>query len=94
MLPVVAVDGGYSLLWCACFSLQWLLYGVQAVGARALVVAAHGLNSCGSQALELGSVVVGHRLSCSMAHAVFLDQMDSSSLDHQGNPNFFFFLTV
>ena len=48
----------------------------QAVGARASVVAAHGLSSCGSQALELGSVVVGHRLSCSMAHVIFLDHMD------------------
>ena len=48
----------------------------QAVGARASVVAAHGLSSCGSQALELGSVVVGHWLSCSMARAIFLDQSD------------------
>ena len=69
-LSLVEVSGGYSLLWCAGFLLRWLLLlwstgsrsvdfsscGTQALGAQASVVVAHGLSSCGSQALE-------HRLS-------------------------------
>ena len=44
---------GYSSLWCAGFSLQWLLlYGWQALGAQSSVIAAHRLRSWGSQALE------------------------------------------
>ena len=57
-LSLVAASEGYSLLWCAGFSLQWLLCcGAQALGTRAAVVAAHGLSSCGSRAQErsLGS---------------------------------------
>ena len=33
-----------------------------------------GLNSCGSWALERGSVVVAHGLSCSAACGIFPDQ--------------------
>ena len=61
-LSVVAVSGGYSLLWCTGFSLQWLLLwstGSRRVGS---VVVAHGLSSCGLRALE-------HRLSSCGARA-------------------------
>ena len=52
-LSLVAASGGYSLLWCTDFSLQWLLLcGAQPLGARASVVVAHGLSSSGSWALE------------------------------------------
>ena len=44
--------------------------GARALGARASVVAAHGLSSCGTQA----SVVVAHGLSCSVACGIFPDQ--------------------
>ena len=43
----------------------------RALGARALVVAARGLSSCGSRA---GSVVVACELSCSAACGIFPDQ--------------------
>ena len=45
-LSLVAVSGGYSLLRCAVFSLQWLLL-LQSTGSRPV-----GFSSCGSQALE------------------------------------------
>ena len=51
-LSLVVASEGYSSLWCAGFSLQWLLCGAWALGTQASVVAAHGLSSCGSQALE------------------------------------------
>ena len=54
---LVAASRDYSSLRCAVFSLRWLLVlGARALGARASVVVAHGLSSCGSWALE-------HRLS-------------------------------
>ena len=62
-LSLVAESRGYSLLWCAGFSLWWLLLlGARALGTRASVVVAHGLSSCGSRALE-------HRLSSCGARA-------------------------
>ena len=58
-------------------------------GTRAAVPVACGLCSCGPWALE-------HRLSCSVAHGIFLHQgsnpcllhwqADSFPLDHQGSP--------
>ena len=60
-LSLVVVSGGYSLLQCVGFSLRWLLLlqsmgsrrtGFSSCGSRASVVVAHGLSSCGSQALE------------------------------------------
>ena len=52
-LSLVAASRGYSSLWCAGFSLQWLLLlGAWALGAQASVVVACGLSSCGSRALE------------------------------------------
>ena len=49
-LSLVATSGGYSLLWCVGFSLQWLL-SLWSMGSRHA-----GFSSYGSQALE-------HRLS-------------------------------
>ena len=53
-LSLVAACGGYSLLWCLGFSLQWLLL-LQSTGSRRAgsVVVACGLSSCGSQAYLL-----------------------------------------
>ena len=45
-LALVAVSWGYSSLWCAGFSLQWLLL-LQSTGSRRV-----GFSSCGSWALE------------------------------------------
>ena len=43
-LSLVVASGGYSLLWCSDFSLQWLLL-LQSMGFRA-----RGLSSCGTWA--------------------------------------------
>ena len=45
-----------------------------ALGAQASVVVAHGLSSCGSWALERRLSGVMHRLCCSVACGIFLDQ--------------------
>ena len=45
-LSPVAVNGGYSLLQCTGFSMQWLLL-LRSTGSRHA-----GFSSCGSQALE------------------------------------------
>ena len=45
-LSLVAASGGYSSLWCAGFSLWWLLL-LWSTGSRHV-----GFSSCGSQALE------------------------------------------
>ena len=45
-LSLVLVSGGYSSLWCAGFSLRWLLL-LQSTGSRRA-----GFSNCGSQALE------------------------------------------
>ena len=60
---LVAASGGYSSLWCAGFSLRWLLL-LWNTGSRCT-----GFNSCGSWAA--GSVVVAHGLSCSAACGIF-----------------------
>ena len=67
-LFLVVASGSYSSLWCAGFSLQWLLL-LRSTGSRHVdsVVVAHGLQST-------GSVVVGHGVSCSAACGIFLDQ--------------------
>ena len=69
---LVVASGGYSL--------------VEVIGVDSLVaerrlqviqtsgVVAHGLSSCGSRALERGSVVVARGLSSPVACALFLDQ--------------------
>ena len=76
--PAVA-SRGYSSLQCMGFSLRWL-----------------------SLLQSMGSLVVAHGLCCPMACGIFLDQgsnlhpqhwqVDSQTLDHQGSPDFFFFL--
>ena len=57
-LSLVAASRGYSSLQCAGFSLWWLLL----LWSTGSVVAARGLSSCGSWALE-------HRLSSCGARA-------------------------
>ena len=75
-LSVVAANGGYFSLWCAGFSLRWILLlgstgsrraGFSSCGLRASVVVACGLWSA-------GSVVVAHGLNCSAARGIFPDQ--------------------
>ena len=67
---------GYSSLWCVGFSFLWLLccWRAQALGSWASVVAACGLSSRGSQALECGLSSCGPWLSCSVACGIFLEQ--------------------
>ena len=75
-LSLVAVSRGYSSLWCTGFSLRWLLLrstgsrhvGFSSCSTRASVVAARGLSSCGSRALE-------RRLSSCGARALLLCSM-------------------
>ena len=52
-LSLVGASRGYSSLWCAGFSLQWLLL-LQSTDSRcaASLVMARRLSSCGSRALE------------------------------------------
>ena len=45
-LSLVVASGGYSLLWCVGFSLQWLLL-LRSTGSRCV-----GFSSCSSWALE------------------------------------------
>ena len=64
--------------------------------AQPSVAVAPGLSSRGSLAPDTGSIVVVHRISCSTASGIFLDQgsnpcllhrqMDSLPLSHQGSP--------
>ena len=86
-LSLVVASGVYSSLWCAGFSLQWLLLlrsmgsrhaGFSSCGSRALECR---LSSCGTQASvavacgfqSVGSVVGVHGLSCSVACGIFPD---------------------
>ena len=74
-LSLVAVSGGYSSLWCMGFSLQGLLLLWRTGSRHAVsVVVVRGLSNCGSRALDAGSVVVAHGLSCSAACEIFPDQ--------------------
>ena len=72
---VAAIRATLSL-WCVGFSLRWWLL-VRSLGFRA-----RGLGSCDSWALNTGSVVVAHGLSCSAACGIFLDQELNSCLLH------------
>ena len=51
MLSVVVVSGGYSSLWCAGFSLWWLLL-LRGTGSRhaGFSSCGHGLSSCVTRA--------------------------------------------
>ena len=75
-LSLVAGSRGSPSLPCLAFSLPWLLscFGAQTLGARASVVAARGLSSCGSQTLEPWFSSWGHRLSSSAVCGIFLGQ--------------------
>ena len=95
----LAAGGAPLQLECVDFSLRWLLLcGAQALGCIwASAVAAPRLWST-------GSVVVVHRLSCSTACGIFLDQgsnpcllhwqADSLPLSHQTSPPTGFFSTA
>ena len=63
-LSLFVVSGGYSSLWCVCFSLRCLLL-LQSTGSRHA-----GFRRCGERA----SVVVESGLSCSAACGIFPDQ--------------------
>ena len=86
---LVAASGACSLLRCTGFS----CFGAWALGVGASGVAARGLSSS-------DSVIVVHRLSCSVACGIFPDrglnlcplhwQADSYPPRHQGNPDLFF----
>ena len=68
-LSLVAASRGYSSLRCMGFSCSgFSCGGAQALGTRASVVAAHGLSSCGSRALE-------HRLASCGTQAQLLRGM-------------------
>ena len=62
-LSLVAASGGYSSLWCAGFSLRWLLL-LQSMGSRHVgsVVVAHGSVVVARGLYSAGSVVVAHGL--------------------------------
>ena len=95
-LSLVVMSRGYSSLRCLGFSLKRLLL-LQSTGLR-MHALTHGLSSCSSQALESGSVVVVHGLSCVVVCGIFPDhgsnpchphwQVDSYSPCHQGSPSF------
>ena len=63
-LSLVAASGGYSSLWCAGFSLLWLLL-LRSTGSRHA-----GFSSCGSRAPErnLSSCDSWAKLLCGMWH--------------------------
>ena len=84
-LSPVSVSGGYSLLRCVGFSLQWPLL-LWSMGSR----------HAAQQLWLVGSVVVVNRPSCSEACGIFPDQgsnpcplhwqADSQPLRHWGSP--------
>ena len=68
-LSLVAVSGGYSSLWCAGFSLRWLLL-LRSMGSRhtGFSSCGMGLSSCGSWALECRLSSCGSRGSVAPRH--------------------------
>ena len=74
-LSLAAAAGAPLWLWSrASRRGSFSCCGTQALGTRASVVATCRLSSFGLWALELGSAVVAHSLSCSAACVIFLDQ--------------------
>ena len=68
-LSLIVASGGYSLLWCTCFSCDgFSCCRARALGMQASVVVALGLSSCGLWALErrLSSCGAWALLLCSM----------------------------
>lgn len=80
-LSLVAAIWHCFSLWYAGFSFWWLpCYGSQALGSRALVIAACGSSSCGDG------------LSCSIACGIFTDQRSNKCPLHcKAYSSFFFF---
>lgn len=88
---LVAVSGGYSLFWCAGFSMRWPVL-LQSTGSKHT-----GFGSC-----SVWVQAVEHRLSCSAARGIFPElgsnpcplhwQMDSYLLCHQGCPECIFMI--
>ena len=75
--------GATLYLQCMGFSLWWFL--LQSTGpqsTQALVVEACGLNSCGSRTRSTGSIVVAHKLNCSVACGIFMDKGSNLCLLH------------
>ena len=68
-LSLVAASGGYSSLWCADFSLRWLLL-LRSTGSRCT-----GFSSCGTQASSCGSWALERRLSSCGTRAQLLCSM-------------------
>ena len=66
---LVAASGGYSSLWCTCFSLQWLLL-LRSTGSRRT-----GFSSCGAGLSSCGSWALERRLSSCGARAQLLRSM-------------------
>ena len=76
---LVAESGDCSLLTAVAS----LVAEYRLQSAQASVVAAHGLSSCGSQALEHRLSSCGHRLICSTACGIFPDQVSNPCLLHR-----------
>ena len=74
-LSLLVVSGGNSSCSARAHCDGFSCCGARGLGRQASVAAAHGLSSCRSWAPEqAGSVVVAHRMSCSRACGIFLDQ--------------------
>ena len=88
--PLAAVSVGYSLIAV----LGLLIAEHRLLGVWASMVTAHGLHSCGYQALGIASIVVAYGLNCSTTCGIFPDQglnpcllhwqTDSLPLSHRG----------
>ena len=79
-LSLASECGGYSL-GAACgllVAVASLVAGHKLSSKQASVAVACGLNSCNSWAIEPNSIAVTHRLSCSAACGIFLDQGSNS----------------
>ena len=66
VLSLAEASGGYSSLWCAGFSLQWLLL-LRSTGSRCV-----GFSSCSTQAQQLWLVGSRARLSSCGTRAYLL----------------------
>ena len=97
-LSLVVVSRGYSLVVMHRLLITVASHAAddKTQGTRAEVAAACGLSSSGSQALQQGSRVAEHGLSCSLACGIILDQRlnlcllhwqaDSLPPNQQGSP--------
>ena len=96
--------GLHCYVWASCSGSEWRLTFVAAHGrphVATSLVAEHRLCARASAVGHAGSVAVVHRLSCSMACTVFLDQgsnlcplhwqVDFYPLYQQGGPVLFIF---